>query len=245
MENVYRFSFRLLSAVVALAFLATFPMGCSSDDNPVTPTNHAPVVNSVTCSPAQLGSGGGTVTVTVSATDQDNDQLTYSYSATLGTVSGSGAVATWSVPGTEGAHTVSVSVSDGQANATGQAGVSVSAAVTQITGTLSLAAGAAGDLGNTQVAIYTDLVNWNNYSPSKFTAATGTGASVNYTISNVPPGNYYLDAWKDMDGSLSWSVGDFVGWYGSGALSAPSLTQFSIVQGETKVINIAGMIPIP
>lgn len=247
MRKFHRLSFRILSAVLTLALLLICSLGCGGDDNPAAPpaVNHAPVVNSVTCSPTTLGSGGGTVTVSVSATDSDGDNLTYSYSATLGTVSGSGPTAVWSVPGTEGSHSVTVQVSDGTANASGQAGVSVQAAVTQITGTLTLQAGVSGDLGNTQVAIYTSIVDWNGYNPASFTAATGSGASASYTISNVPPGTYYLDVWKDIDASFAWSSGDFVGWYGTGALSSPFLSPFTITQGETKVINISGIVPIP
>ncbi len=53
------------------------------------------------------------------------------------------------------------------------------------------------------------------------------------------PGNYYLDVWKDNDNDNVWSVGDFVGWYGSGALSAPALTEFQITEGQTVTINVS------
>ena len=69
-------------------------------------------------------------------------------------------------------------------------------------------------------------------------AVSGSGANVSYTIPNVNPGNYYLDIWKDNDNNGFWSIGDFVGWYGSGAWSAPTLTEFQISEGQT--VNIDG-----
>jgi uncharacterized protein (DUF2141 family) len=246
MANVYKSGFRFLGIAAIMSLLMILSSGCSkSDSNPVATQNHPPTVNSVTCSPTSVGSNGGAITVTVSATDSDGDQLTYSYSVSLGTIAGNGATAIWTVPATEGAHTVSVTVSDGVASAVGQSGVSVAASATVITGTLTLQPGVQGDLGNTQVAIYVNLNDWNTYNPVMYVAAAGTGASVTYTISNVPPGTYYLDVWKDNDGNSVWSSGDFVGWYGSGALSAPLLSPLAITQGETKVISISGIVPVP
>lgn len=105
---------------------------------------------------------------------------------------------------------------------------------TQIIGTASLPAGSSGDLSNAKVSLYIGLVEWGNNTPVKFARVTGSGASVSWAISdNVVPGNYYLDVWKDIDNSATWSVTDFVGWYGVGSLGAPSLTPFSVAQGQT------------
>lgn len=106
--------------------------------------------------------------------------------------------------------------------------------MTQVIGTASLPAGSSGDLSNSKVSLYTGLTEWNANSPVKFAAVTGSGASVSWAISNnVVAGNYYLDVWKDIDNDGTWSAGDFVGWYGSGELGSPALTQFSIASGQT------------
>jgi len=105
--------------------------------------------------------------------------------------------------------------------------------VTQITGTASFLAGTSGDLSNSKVSIYTSYDNWVNNQPIKFGAVTGSGASVSFTLAGVNPGNYYLDIWKDADNSGTWTVGDYVGWYGSGGLGSPGVTEFQIAEGQT------------
>jgi hypothetical protein len=106
-------------------------------------------------------------------------------------------------------------------------------AVIQITGTAKFPAGTSGDLSNSKVSLYTSWDNWLNNQPIKFGAVTGSGASVNFTLTDVNPGNYYLDVWKDIDNSGGWSLTDYVGWYGSGGLGALSLTEFQIAEGQT------------
>ncbi len=105
--------------------------------------------------------------------------------------------------------------------------------VTQIVGSVQFPAGTSGDLSNAKVSIYTSWDNWDANQPIKFGACSGSGASVSFVIIDVLPGNYYLDVWKDIDNSATWSVSDYVGWYGSGGLGSPSLTQFQITEGQT------------
>ena len=105
--------------------------------------------------------------------------------------------------------------------------------VTQVTGTASFPAGTSGDLSNAKVSLYLTYDDWLNNSPIKFGAVSGSGATVNFTISGLNPGNYYLDVWKDIDNSGTWTSGDYVGWYGSGGLGAPALTPFMISTGQT------------
>lgn len=109
---------------------------------------------------------------------------------------------------------------------------------TKIVGNASFPAGTSGDLSNAKVSIYTSYENWNFNQPIKFTAVTGAGASVSFEMTDVLPGNYYLDVWKDIDNSANWTVGDYVGWYGSGGLGSPSLTEFQITQGQTLSFNV-------
>jgi len=109
---------------------------------------------------------------------------------------------------------------------------------TIIKGTAYFPAGTSGDLSNAKVSIYTSYENWNNNQPIKFVSVSGAGANVTFQIDEVLSGNYYLDVWKDIDNSAFWSVGDYVGWYGSGGLGSPDLTEFQITDGETLTFDI-------
>jgi hypothetical protein len=110
--------------------------------------------------------------------------------------------------------------------------------VTKVTGKASFPAGVSGDLANSKVSLYTSYDNWFNNQPIKFVAVHGTGASVSFELTDVLPGNYYLDVWKDIDNSAEWSFGDFVGWYGSGGLGSPQLTEFQIADGQTFDVSV-------
>jgi len=210
--------------------------GCDTTE----PGNNIPVISAVTVNPSSVNANG-TATVSVTATDTDNDALNYAYMPSGGSIVGNTASVIWTAPSTAGAYSVTVTVSDGQggeATGSGSLNVTATAVVTQVTGNASFPAGVNSDLNNSMVALYTTIANWNVYSPIKWVAISGSGANVSYTIPNVVPGNYYLDVWKDIDNDGAWSAGDFVGWYGSGALNAPVLTEFQVAEGETKVINV-------
>jgi multisubunit Na+/H+ antiporter MnhB subunit len=109
---------------------------------------------------------------------------------------------------------------------------------TTIKGTAYFPAGVSGDLSNAKVSIYTSLDNWNFNQPIKFVSAVGAGATVTFTMENVLAGNYYLDVWKDIDNTANWTSGDFVGWYGSGGLGSPALTEFQITDGQTLSFDV-------
>ncbi|MFA6127284.1 MAG: hypothetical protein WC699_08275 [Bacteroidales bacterium] len=195
--------------------------------------NSAPVVASVVINPTAVDPGQ-TVSVTVTATDANNDPLTYAYTVNGGAISGTGPMVQWIAPSNSGAYSVSVVVSDGQGGTgmgNGALTVNTVQTFTGVSGTASFLAGTAGDLSNSKVSIYTSLDNWNNNSPIKFGAVTGSGASVTYRLS-ANPGNYYLDIWKDNDNNGFWTAGDFIGWYGSGGLGAPALTEIQLQQGQ-------------
>lgn len=203
---------------------------CNKDED----ENQAPVISTVVVSPASVNPGS-TATVTVSASDPDGDALTYVYVPNGGAITGSGSVVTWTAPSTAGAYTVSVTVSDGKltAVATGALVVNQVSLNGTVTGTAHFPAGTSGDLSNAKVSLYTSYENWLYNQPIKFGAVTGAGASVTFTLTDVLPGNYYLDVWKDIDNDSYWSSGDYVGWYGSGGLGSPSLTEFQVAQSGT------------
>lgn len=61
----------------------------------------------------------------------------------------------------------------------------------------------------------------------------------NYTISNVTPGTYYLDAWKDnSNNSGTFNAGDFFNVYGSGTYPNYTLSPFQVSAGGNTVGNL-------
>lgn len=200
--------------------------------------NAAPVVASVVVNPTAVDPGQ-TASVVVTATDANSDPLTYAYTVNGGAVNGTGPMVQWVAPSTSGAYSLTVTVSDGQATAMGNAALTVNTVVnfTGISGTASFLAGTAGDLNNAKVSLYTSLDNWDSNSPVKFGAVTGSGASATFRLS-ANPGNYYLDIWKDNDNNSFWSANDFVGWYGSGGLGSTTLTEIQLQQAQNFTSNI-------
>jgi hypothetical protein len=110
--------------------------------------------------------------------------------------------------------------------------------VTTVKGTASFIAGVSGDLSNAKVSLYTSITEWSNNIPVKSVAVIGSGANVVFSMTGVLAGTYYLDVWKDLDNSASWTTNDFVGWYGSGSLGSISLQPFQIGDGGTFTANI-------
>ncbi len=217
---------------VLLSFLLVFN-SCSKDEE-----NSAPTISSITVNPNNVTANSVT-TVTVTASDPDGDALTYAYTVSGGAIAPNGASATWTAPAQAGAYSVTVTVSDGNGGqASNNGSLTVSQATTQITGTASFPAGTSGDLSNAKVSIYTTWDNWVSNQPIKFGAVTGSGASVTFSLTDVNPGNYYLDIWKDNNNDGFWTAGDYVGWYGSGGLGSPNLTEFQISDGESKNFTI-------
>jgi hypothetical protein len=222
---------KVKSLLIFMLFTTVILVGMSSCKKDAA--NKNPTITSVVVTPGSVNANG-IATVTVTASDPDGDALSYGYSVTGGSITGSGSSVTWTAPSAAGAHSITVTVTDGNGGqAVGNGALTVLPAVTQIIGTAKFPAGTSGDLSNSKVSIYTSYENWVNNQPIKFGAVTGTGASVSFTLTNVNPGNYYLDVWKDIDNSGTWSLTDYVGWYGSGGLGSPTLTEFQIADGQT------------
>lgn len=238
-------SFRKLSLVGAsLAVLALlFVAGCSDDDDGgTTPAaNHAPQVLSVAVNPPTVVASGA-ATVTVNATDSDDDNMTYAYAPNGGSITGTGAVVTWNAPGAAGNYSVAVTVTDEHGlTGSGSGNLTVSAAVTGITGTITAPAGVQVDLRNMLVRLYDDFGSYQADAPFTFVTAQGSEYTVNFTFNSIPPGTYYLDAWKDMDADTNYSVGDVWSVYATGAWPNQTVAPVVVTQGQVTNCS-AGMI---
>lgn len=113
-----------------------------------------------------------------------------------------------------------------------------------ISGTLTLQAGVSGDLNNTRVAIYADLTDWANDLVLAYTAASGSGGSATYTLEDITPGTYYLDAWKDVNNNTLFDSGDLYGWYGTAAYPGGSIAPLMVSAGATTTASLT-VIVIP
>jgi hypothetical protein len=102
-----------------------------------------------------------------------------------------------------------------------------------LSGTGSLPPLFIGDLQNTRVALFISVDDWNLDRTFAFTACDGSGY---YTMTNVVPGVFYMDAWKDNDNDSLWgSPGDYVWVNGSEVWPNPTLSTIQIPFGTTTV----------
>jgi hypothetical protein len=118
----------MIHKLLGISFLLLLLTACGGGS---TTSNQNPVVTSVTANPASLAPGASS-TITVVASDPNNDTLIYTYAATNGTVSGSGATATF-LAGNAGTASVSVTVADGRGGtANGSTNISIVQAAPEI-----------------------------------------------------------------------------------------------------------------
>jgi hypothetical protein len=221
----------MCAGLLALVVLA----GCGDDDKGTTPTNHAPQILSVVVSPTSV-IAGGSATVTVTAIDSDSDALTYSYQPSGGSIVGNTASVTWTAPMSAGSISVTVTVNDGNGGtATSSASLSVGAAAMGITGSIVAPAGIQVDLRNMQVRLYDSVIAYANDTPFLTTTAQGTEFQVSFTFNNLPASTYYLDCWKDMDNSGTYTVGDVWSVYATGQW--PNWTVASILVQQGNMTN--------
>lgn len=110
----------------------------------------------------------------------------------------------------------------------------VGATTGTISGSISMEAGTPGSAGNARVALYTSYDDWNSDDFVFQTTADGNG---NYTLSNIPPGTYFIDAWKDIDNSDTLNDPDFFGVYGNFDLDV--LTPIALSAGQTQTVSFS------
>jgi hypothetical protein len=100
-----------------------------------------------------------------------------------------------------------------------------------VSGVGTLPPGVAGSIQNTRVALYISVDDWNFDRTFKFTACDANG---NYTMTDVVPGVFYMDAWKDNDNNQQWgSSGDYVWINGSGVYPNYTLAPIQFPAGTT------------
>jgi len=108
----------------------------------------------------------------------------------------------------------------------------------QISGIVTLAPGMSGDLGNARVAVYSSYDDWNADRVMRQQAVVGSGASISFTMTNLPGGTYYLDVWKDIDNDGAFDFGDFYGV--NGTIQWPTVTPapIAVVVGQTASASV-------
>ncbi len=103
-----------------------------------------------------------------------------------------------------------------------------------ISGSISLPAGAGGDIGNTRVALFESIDEFERNIPT-FTAATD--ASGNFSFSNINPGSYFVSAWKDNNNSSDIDGGDYFGVIGTNQIEGFVPNRQQVVAGENTGFN--------
>jgi len=113
--------------------------------------------------------------------------------------------------------------------------ISYSTSDGKITGVGSLPPGVVGSPEDTQVALYLSVEDWLYDRIFIFTICDGNG---NYTLNNITPGIYYMDAWKDNDNNGIWgSSGDYIWLNGTGTYPNYILEPFQVAFGSIITIN--------
>jgi hypothetical protein len=113
--------------------------GSSSSGSPTTPTNHSPVLGSMSVTPSFVMSQLGSITASASATDADGDAMTYTWDFGDGSQA-TGSSVTKTYTGSGGNMTVRVTVTDGKGgSATDTRQVAVGSPMGPWTGTVNLA----------------------------------------------------------------------------------------------------------
>ncbi len=111
-----------------------------------------------------------------------------------------------------------------------------------ISGTISLPAGAGGDIVNTRVSLFETL---DEFEANSATFTTTTDASGNFTFNNINPDSYFIAAWKDNNNSSVIDGGDFFGVIGTNQIEGFVPSRQQVVIGENTGFNVTILILPP
>lgn len=202
--------------------------------NSCKPDNTNPLIEEVVFNPADINANG-IINVSVSAIDPDGDKLTYTYTVSGGTISSAGANVIWTAPATSGEHTLTATADDGNGGQVSKTvKINIQEPVTQISGIATLQSG--GYLTDAKVFLYTEYPATANPIKNQFVNAIGTMAVFNFT--GITAGDYYALLWKDCDKSGGATVGDYIGWYGTGIYESPYYTKITVADRKTFQCNL-------
>ena len=104
-----------------------------------------------------------------------------------------------------------------------------------LSGTIGLVPGSPGTVANTRVALFSSVDDW---AADRVVYQVAADANGGYTISNIVPGTYYMDAWKDNDGSGTITGSDFYAVYGTLTTSGANLTPIPVAAGTTQTVSV-------
>jgi len=195
-------------------------------------TQSIPVIKKVTLVPDTIEAGGIALLTTI-AKDADRDDLVYTYTPSGGKITGYGDSVYWLAPLKGGLYHTIVRVTDPSGNQSIDSVrlFVINSGKSTVSGTASFPEGTNFDLSGSRVRLFTSLAARAAGQVADSTKVFGFGSIVSFTFPAVTPGTYYLDVWKDMDNSITFSVGDFIGWYGSGDFTNPVFKPLVVQDG--------------
>jgi len=225
--------------IVLLSALAAWLPGCGDDGPPAGPgDNRSPVIDSVAVSSDSILEGD-TLRITVYAHDPDGDTLVYLYQAAHGILIVGGFEARWVAPNTPGNYSILVSVIDGKGGVDSHPVVVVVVdRPTGISGTVSLANPSGPfDLAGARLGLYTSEAAWWNNNPWYAELIPESGARVhNFVLTPIPPGQYFLDVWKDTNADGIREGSDLFGFHGTGSLDWPELHLIEVRENAITIL---------
>ncbi len=166
----------------------TLPSTAATVTINVASVNDAPVITSMTATPATVASAG-TSAIAVTASDVDvGDTLSYGYGVTGGSITGTGASVTYNAPASAGGQTITVTVTDGNGgSAMSNVTVTVLGDTTPPTVTTVVPAnGATGVATNTTVAVtFSEVINTATVTAASFTVSGGATGPITFSGGNT------------------------------------------------------------
>ena len=224
--------------LLTILMLVVLMFGCKKSST--ESKNNPPQITDVTVSPSSVPASG-LAAVTVTATDADDNDLIYVFTPEAGTISsGSDPSKLWTAPNIPGAYSVAITVSDGEGGeATDTGNLTVTEAVTQITGIAQFKAGITGNFDNAEVNLYTTHANWLSYNPFKSIPISVAGSLGYFAFTGLNAGNYWLEVWQDNDSDGFFSAGDCIGVYGNEGINPiVIMNPLQVPAGSTVMVEI-------